>query len=521
MPFKVSAFSKARRRAKMRRVLSRIHLNLIAGVIALGILALSAQSLWNERQETWRDAELSAQNLLTALARDIGSTIGLLDFALKGVIEGLRYQKFAALPPEIQHRMLFDRAVSTTFTGTIMLLSAAGEIVADAGSIVAPRTMNFSQEDFFKAHQEHSFMGLVVSRPYRSNLRPGDPSIALSRRLSNPDGRFAGVVAVEISLSDLHDIFKTLNLGRQGSISLFRDDGILLMRQPYDEGDIGRDLSSTPNMKRFLQDPAGRFEGAAAIDDVRRFFTYSRIGSLPLILTVAVSVDEVLSPWRRKALAQVVVTGFLCAAILGLMLLFQRELRRRTEAEEELERLARTDTLTGLANRRAFDEFFDREWRQAIRAQAPISLLFIDADHFKQYNDLYGHVKGDDLLCAIAGAIDRSIRRPKDFAARYGGEEFVVLLPDTDIAGARVIADSICRAVSALGIAHEGSVFPTVTISIGAASARPFRGSARASLLEAADMALYQAKAAGRNCVKEREISRSASHERPMSNPAF
>jgi len=502
-----------------RQVFSKLHINLIAAVIVLGILVLSAQSLWNERVEAWRDAELSSQNLLTALSRDIGSTIGLLDFSLKGVIEGLRYRKFAELPPEIQHRVLFDRAVSTTFTGTIVLLSETGSVLADAGSVIAPRTVNFSEAPFFKVHREHSFMGLFVSRPYRSNLREGALSIALSRRLSDPDGKFAGVVAVEISLSDIQDAFKTLNLGREGSISLFRQDGVLLMRQPYEESSIGRDLSETPNVKRFILESAGRFEGTAVIDGVRRLFTFSRIGDLPLILTVAVSVNEVISPWWRKAVGQLVIAGVLCSAIFGLIVLFQRELQRRTEAEAELARLARTDTLTGLANRRAFDEFFDREWRQAIRAGSPISLLFIDADHFKRYNDLYGHGQGDDLLCAIANTLEKNIRRPKDIAARYGGEEFIVLLPDTDSVGARVIADSICQAVLGLDIAHEASPYRAVTISIGLASARPARGSTVATLLEAADTALYQAKAAGRNCVRELKIPHPASRGRTQTDP--
>lgn len=483
----------------MRGRLSELHLKLIAGVIALTILAVSGHALWADRQNTWREAEIASKNILSALSREIGNDIALLDLALKGVVEGLRYRTFNDLPAEVQHRMLFDRATSARFVGTIMLLDENGNLLADGGSIIAPRPMNFSDRNFFAAHKDHSFLGSYLGRPYRSSLGSGETSIALSRRLSHPDGKFIGVVAAEISLKDTYNAFRNFNLGPGGSISFFRNDGVLLMRQPFDEANLGKDLSKTPNVQRFIQEPSGTFVGRAAIDGVQRLYTFSHIDSLPLILSVSLSTDDILAAWNRKALVQSLVTSGLCFAVVGLTVLSQREIRRRTRAETKLRRIARTDDLTGLPNRRAFREAFEREWRQATRTGSTLSLLYIDVDSFKSFNDRYGHGKGDEVLRAIGRGLETNLRRPRDMAARHGGEEFVVVLPETEAAGARTVAENIRHTIIDLGIAHEGSPHGVVTVSIGAASARPLRGNDAGSLLKSADEALYEAKASGRN----------------------
>ena len=172
------------------------------------------------------------------------------------------------------------------------------------------------------------------------------------------------------------------------------------------------------------------------------------------------------------------------------------------EANNRLHRLVMLDGLTGIANRRCFDKFFEKEFRRGARTATPCSLLMIDADRFKLFNDTYGHQAGDECLKAIAGVLGAHMRRAADLAARYGGEEFVVLLPETDEPGALDIAERIRAAVSGLTILHGGSDFGVVTISIGVASAIPgHQAETAADLLSAADGALYEAKAGGRNRV--------------------
>jgi two-component system chemotaxis family response regulator WspR len=175
---------------------------------------------------------------------------------------------------------------------------------------------------------------------------------------------------------------------------------------------------------------------------------------------------------------------------------------------QELERLSGSDALTGIPNRRRFDEAFSLEWRRGLRESTPLTLVLIDVDFFKKYNDAYGHLAGDDCLRQVAQAIRHAARRPGDLAARYGGEEFAIVLPNTDAAGGAVVAENVRAMVEALGLPHEKSEVAThVTASLGVASQVPGSHTARAQLIAAADAALYEAKRSGRNCFRIAEQS--------------
>jgi diguanylate cyclase (GGDEF)-like protein len=168
--------------------------------------------------------------------------------------------------------------------------------------------------------------------------------------------------------------------------------------------------------------------------------------------------------------------------------------------ELELSRQANLDGLTEIANRRCFDEQFKKEWRRCHREQRPLALMMCDVDHFKLYNDTYGHQMGDECLKHIADALLRVTKRPGDVVARYGGEEFVVILPSTDSDGARQVAEALQDELQRLKIPHaSSSVNPYVTLSIGVAGMLPTRECALDKLLGIADEALYQAKENGRN----------------------
>jgi diguanylate cyclase (GGDEF)-like protein len=167
-----------------------------------------------------------------------------------------------------------------------------------------------------------------------------------------------------------------------------------------------------------------------------------------------------------------------------------------------LESLAFLDGLTGIANRRQFDQVLEKEWRRMLRRNAPLSLLLIDIDHFKSFNDHYGHGAGDDCLRLVAQTIAGVIRRPGDLAARYGGEEFAVILPETDEKGAHAVAETMRAAINMLKHPHAMSpVADHITVSIGTASGIPSLDETEKGLVNAADRALYRAKTAGRNQV--------------------
>jgi diguanylate cyclase (GGDEF)-like protein/PAS domain S-box-containing protein len=172
------------------------------------------------------------------------------------------------------------------------------------------------------------------------------------------------------------------------------------------------------------------------------------------------------------------------------------------ETENELKHLAATDSLTGLSNRRAFDDILEREWRHARRTGIPLAMIMVDLDHFKEYNDYYGHPAGDECLKVIAGLLRSHTRRPADFVARIGGEEFVVLLPETGAEDAVHVADLLCDVVRAARIAHHRAPQSGfVTASFGVAAMVPDRDDAAATLTAIADEALYEAKRLGRDRV--------------------
>ena len=185
------------------------------------------------------------------------------------------------------------------------------------------------------------------------------------------------------------------------------------------------------------------------------------------------------------------------AAVVRARVRTQLTVKRQADT---LRALTLTDSLTGVHNRRAFSERIDNEWRRCGRGALPVSLILADIDHFKLYNDHYGHQAGDACLEQTAHAMCRAANRAQDLVARYGGEEFAILLPETDAAGAACVARRVLDELAALGIAHAASpTSPLLTASMGIATLVPDRVQNSASLIRAADALLYQAKAQGRN----------------------
>jgi diguanylate cyclase (GGDEF)-like protein len=245
-------------------------------------------------------------------------------------------------------------------------------------------------------------------------------------------------------------------------------------------------------------------------------------GALPLLSSVEHAYPCFAIPVVLPISAQMLAAGDRIHLIMGLMIaifgaamlaasvqvrrLFSDSVNLRLklcasmEAGQALERLVRLDTLTGIANRRFFEEELEKEWRRAERDGETLSVISADIDHFKEYNDHYGHIAGDRCLVQVAQTMEAALSRPGDVVARMGGEEFAFLLPGTTGAGARAVAELIRKRIFELNMPHEAS--PTagqVTLSFGIASSTPKPATMPADLLHASDLALYDAKRRGRN----------------------
>jgi diguanylate cyclase (GGDEF)-like protein len=177
--------------------------------------------------------------------------------------------------------------------------------------------------------------------------------------------------------------------------------------------------------------------------------------------------------------------------------------RQLEESNQKLSELTKKDGLTGISNRRHFDEVLTEEYLRLEREKSKLSLILLDVDYFKSFNDIYGHVHGDECLRMIARVVAESVKRSEDLAARYGGEEFACILPDTDIRGAVIIAERIRQEVQDLAIPHAGSeILNCITVSVGVATVHYSKDDTVATIITQADEQLYRAKALGRNRIQ-------------------
>jgi diguanylate cyclase (GGDEF)-like protein len=458
-------------------------------VTVIGFSTICAGVLLDMRRGEEALAHQTLENLAATIDSDISRNLELYDLSLRAVVSGMAMPEIQEVSKPIRQLILFDHAATARDFGAIQVFDAEGRLTIDA-STLDPAPENRSDEDYFKVHRDQPDTGLYISRPM---LHRGAYAVVLSRRITGADGRFLGVVAGSIRFSYFHDLFGRLSLGPADTITVLRGDGTIIMRTPFDLDLIGKNIGDVPGVKRALSETSGWYTGTSVIDGKKRLYIW-RNGTRPLVVLVGKPWDNILSLWRTEAIRIGATMMALVAFVLVATLFLAREIGRRAKAEDRLEEMATTDALTGLKNRRKFDSMIDIEWRRAIRQKVPLALLMIDADHFKAYNDTFGHQAGDQVLVGVAICISDSVRRAGDCAARYGGEEFAVLLPGLSPTEALAVAETIRLKVELWS--DEPQV---TTVSIGVASLRPAATTDWSELLSAADKALYAAKAEGRN----------------------
>ncbi len=225
-----------------------------------------------------------------------------------------------------------------------------------------------------------------------------------------------------------------------------------------------------------------------------------------IIFSLIYFSEDMLFRYSEINLQKIIAVAFsLTIMVLMIGILVRKLNKKSTElliTNRKLENLLRIDPLTGLPNRRSFDEVYKREFASAVRMNQSLAIMILDIDFFKQYNDTYGHIEGDKCLQYISRVFETIILRSTDYVARFGGEEFIFLMPSTDKKGATMLAEDIRRHICELNIPHKASMIaPYVTVSIGIIIAFPNPQTDPTSLLKNADQALYKAKNNGRNCI--------------------
>ncbi len=481
-----------RRNARRR---SGVPLVVASAVAALMVLAAIGVSLWQYRQEVEARALLIGRASVASIESLLRARFESYDATLRLVIAIFADPTLRMLDDDVWRLLLSNIRASDPGIGSITILGPGGRVLAGQG--MAP-DIDHAELPFFKAHRAGAGLGLLISDPLVGS--EGHQTIVLSRRMTRSDGKFGGVAAAVVDLGTVRGLLAPIPIGPSDSIIVVSGSGKIIARKPAlpDAASAIGDLSRNANFQRMQLMGSGSFVSRSSIDGVERLFAFDRVEGTKLVVSAGLATEPLYANWRRQSVLIGGLAFVISAALVIAALLLARESRLRAAAQEELERQARTDFLTGLANRRQFDESLEREWRRAARTGADFAVVLFDADHFKQLNDRHGHGVGDEVLKLIAGAFDRCARRPGDLPARIGGEEFAMLLADTDATGARCVAERVRAALrEAPASVREGP--PAVTLSAGIAATRGRSAGSAAALLAAADAALYRAKEEGRD----------------------
>ncbi|WP_296651889.1 diguanylate cyclase [Paraburkholderia sp.] len=465
---------------------------LCGSIIAVAVAAVPLISIFASRAEVSYRAREASENLIASIACDIEQNAQFHDLYLQRMVSGAQDVRVWNLPDDLRSRILFGPATEGAF-----VVGADGRVLE--GARRADKGADLGDRPYFAVHRRDRQVGLYVSQPFRPP--DNELSIALTRRIDGPDGIFEGVGVVILPVERLRQLFSYINVDASGRLLIVRNDGTVLAGKPLSEDEIGTSIAHLPAFATIAAQRSGSVIGADE-HGVQHIYSFSRIQGTPLIAIVAPTLDSVLANWRWQSIVtEVIALAFAVLLVLGTWAL-AFAMRDKIRAQRDLAMLAATDPLTGLSNRRVLEMRLAATWELARRHGTPLSILFVDIDHFKMFNDSHGYAAGDRALAAVAHCIGAAARRTIDIVARYGGEEFAAVLPETPGADALTIAETIRERVEALGLPNEGSAQGMVTVSIGCATAWSTRGGEPAQLLQLADAQLYVAKSAGRNQVK-------------------
>jgi diguanylate cyclase (GGDEF)-like protein/PAS domain S-box-containing protein len=621
-------------------------------ILLVGFTLISFWSLigWKGVQEkavAFAKAGSETQGLTHSLAQNASKSFGAVALALFGAGQYIQHSDRSARASAEINDLLAQYAKNIAQVREIGVLSETGHWMYSSFEIVP--TVNNSDREYFQYHRLHpEDHAPRISEPLISRVT-GRPTILMTQRLPNADGSFGGVVFAAIDLAYFRSFYASFEADQDRSVTLMNKNGKVLVHRRDDQ--VGKDLAGSALFFGSERNVGtGLYSMVSPFDGRRKQLAYEALQDFPLVISVAVPEDAILSTSRGSRNFDLLLGSAVSAVLIGLAIVLSMQFRKRSAmarllrerergyrllaenvedvvtridtegnrlyispsiekllgwtpseiiqrsaysnvhpahrdllkrlieelsqekptttceyltrrrdgsyvwveaqlnfiknadertgeivgvirdiskrkaaeeqlvvANEQLKALSETDTLTGVANRRRFDRAFMGEFERCQRSGSQLSLLFIDIDRFKSFNDTYGHAAGDDCIRRVAQALASDLKRPGDLVARYGGEEFAILLPETGPGNAETVAETVRKVVADLAIPHQGSAHGRVTISIGVAGGKCNARSSTTSLMAAADGALYVAKEKGRNCVCAAAESPSLTLARPAS----
>jgi diguanylate cyclase (GGDEF)-like protein len=463
--------------------------------ICSALVGVEGWQLWHVYHGNIHEAEVVTATTARSLAEQANTSLKTADSIVAALVERVEAE---GTGPEAKVRLYH---LMTSLASELPAIHEMG-VTNDKGdaivkSLVAnPVGLNYAERSYFRYHATHTDRGPFIGGRIKSKI-DGSYAITVTRRLNHPDGSFGGVVVTSVSMKFFEQLFDEVQARSGGVIALLSDDGAQLARSPAIDSETSPPVVGSELWRRVLKQPdVGTLSYLSPIDGVMRYGSYRHLGQFPLITLVAHSEWDVQSTFRSQLAwnGVTLVLVLIAVAVMG---------SRAVKANRLLNAQAMQDGLTGLANRRLFEDMIRSEFRRAERMASPLSVIMIDIDHFKDYNDCYGHLAGDECLRSVANAIRGCVRRAGDLAARYGGEEIVIILPNLDNLSAVALATTMRTAVHSLALPHAHSQHSIVTFSAGVATQVPGQSvGGWEMLVEEADAALYAAKASGRDTVE-------------------
>lgn len=482
---------------------------------ATSVVAVNTWSLWNSWQNKITETEAAARNLSVSLGRQAEDSFLQVDITLTDVVRALRQNglDYAATPAfSLQIR---EQQGKLSQLHGLFIYDKEGKWVATSGNYVPAKASN-ADRDYFIWHRTHDDTNLLISNVINSRST-GDLVIPVSMRLNDTAGRFAGVALATVKIDYFRQYYGYYMLGEQDVLGLLLNDTSALYIRPYPNSVINKKISSSPLFKTALRaSESGSATWRSALDNIERVYGYARLEKYPLIVAAGYDKNKIWAEWVAANLTAGILNLFLLVLIagMGLFVLRQVKLNLRNQVEltqvrdelttinHTLQTLALVDGLTGLANRRQFDALLEEGLQRSHKSGDPISLIMIDIDYFKRFNDVFGHVAGDLCLKKVGGILSNITHGNAGVAARYGGEEFAIILPGASELDAKVMAERAVEAVRNAAITHSSTELSVsvVTVSAGFCSIIADGQENEGERFKIkADKALYEAKNRGRN----------------------